>query len=139
MYQAKYISVSVCVFLFLFGSSKISNGQAKGVVCVAPVAAPNSGLKSLSNPAGGNKIQAYAIQIDKLPKLETAKDENIRIGELSLSKLHYVKIFGDGKPVESFRFNFNSFKSSQLCLQSKSLYQTWSLIKVKQAGKSCRC
>lgn len=118
-----------------FGQSKGINGS----ICVAPVDAPNNGEKSLSNPSGGNRIQMYEVQVDSKAKIKVSNSESVKINGLSANKKHLVKIFGDGKAVESFRFSFSDYSSNKLCLWFKSLYETWSLWETKESGRICQC
>ena len=110
-----------------------------GSVCVAPVAKPNDGVKSLSNPSGGNKIQQYTVQIDGLKRIEVAADHGVSIDGIETAGRHSVKIMGDGKAVTAFHFQFSQYSSRDLCLWMKPLYETWSLTEAKGHGRSCVC
>jgi hypothetical protein len=118
------------------------NGHARastGSICIAAPDPPNSGEKSLGNPAGGNRISTYTIQVDKLPAIVASNAKAVRIGPISTGRKHFVKIIGDGKVVASFRFTFAKFHSSELCLWFNSLYETWQLWEAKDAGAKCKC
>ena len=122
------------------------NGQAKktpasgsGSICIAPPDKPTTGEKSLANPAGGNPISSYSIQVDKLAPVVASNVKPVRISSLSRNRRHVVKIIGDGKLVSSFRFDFKDYQTNDLCLFFKSLYQTWSLWDGKEARGICRC
>jgi hypothetical protein len=107
-------------------------------MCIAAPDRPTTGEKSLANPAGGNPISTYAIQVDKMPSVVLSKERAVRIS-LSTGRKHLVKIIGDGKVVQSFWFTFNRFRSNELCLWFNSLYETWSLWEAKEAGTKCKC
>ena len=113
--------------------------KAAGSMCIAPADKPTSGEKSLANPAGGNKISTYSIQVDKLSPVVVSNDRPVRISSLATSRKHLVKIIGDGKVVQSFWFNFSAFKTKDLCLFFNSLYETWSLWDGKEGRAICRC
>ena len=121
------------------GQSKRVSRDTGGSVCIAPVDRPNRDEKSLANPSGGNTVLSYAIQIDKRDPVIASNDKPIRISSLARNQKHLVKIIGDGKVVESFRFDFKNYKTNDLCLFFKSLYETWSLWDGKEGRAICKC
>ena len=110
-----------------------------GSMCIASVTPPNSEQKSLSNPAGGNPISSYSVQIDKRKPVITSNDKSISISGLAVGRRHLVKIFGDGRPIESFGFRFSGFSTTKLCLWFNTLYETWQLWDARDGGAKCRC
>jgi len=112
---------------------------SSGSICIATIAPANSEQKSLANPSGGNRISSYSVQVDKRKAFNTSKDKSINVSGLAVDRRHLVKIFGDGRPVESFWFNFSQFSSPKLCLWFNSLYQTWQLWDAKDGGAKCKC
>ena len=137
----------VIVVLMLFTVQVViisaqSRGHAKtsaGSICIAAPDRPTTGDKSLANPAGGNPISSYAIQVDKMQRLVASNDKPVRTPPISLGRTHLIKIIGDGKVMHSFRFSFAKFTSNELCLWFNSLYETWSLWEAKEAGPKCSC
>ena len=122
------------------GQARSTGAKASsGSVCIATVTPPNSGQKSLANPAGGNRISSYSVQVDKRKPLITSKDKSINISSLAVDGRHVVKIFGDGRPIESFRFTFSEFSTRKLCLWFNALYETWQLWDAKHGGAKCNC
>jgi hypothetical protein len=118
------------------------HAQSKGTVgsiCIAPLDRPTSGEKSLANPAGGNPISTYSIQVGKMSPVVASNDRPVRISSIATGRKHLVKIVGDGKVVESFWFSFSQFKAKDLCLFFNSLYQTWSLWDGKEGRAICKC
>lgn len=146
--EAGMTSPKVLVLLLLLGLSPSTMlGQARpsganalsGSMCIASVTPPNSEQKSLTNPSGGNRISSYSVQIDKRKPVTTQNDKSISISGLAVSRRHLVKIFGDGRPVESFEFRFSGFSTTKLCLWFNSLYETWQLWDARDGGAKCRC
>jgi hypothetical protein len=138
----------VLVFLLmLWPSHAIVLGQtaspgpkvSSGSICLATITPPNSEQKSLANPSGGNPISSYSVQIDKRKALTASKEKSINVPGLAVDRRHLVKIFGDGKPVESFWFKFSEFSTTKLCLWFNPLYQTWQLWDAKDGGAKCKC
>lgn len=110
-----------------------------GIVCISAVPKPTDGEMSLANPAGGNRTFNYSIQVDNGAIKPVTEKNGARITGLTLKQSHLLKIRRDGKIVQSFRFTFEKEGSNHLCLWFKSLYETWSLWTVKEAGNKCAC
>ena len=119
--------------------SKTSQIAGAGSICIAPPDRPASGEKSLANPAGGNPISTYSVQVDKMSPTVASNDRSVRISSIATGRKHLVKIIGDGKVVQSFWFSFSKFKTRDLCLFFNSLYETWSLWDGKEGRAICRC
>ncbi len=115
------------IMLLLWGVAVHAQSKAAGSICIAPPDRPTSGEKTLANPAGGNPISTYSIQVDKMSPVVASNDRPVRISSIATGRKHLVKIIGDGKVVQSFWFNFSQFKTKDLCLFFNSLYETWSL------------
>ncbi|HYE74921.1 MAG TPA: hypothetical protein VEF04_16390, partial [Blastocatellia bacterium] len=123
--QSKFVLLVTGFYLLLpvdihgqSGSSKTASGS----VCISTVPKTNSEPVSLGNPDGGNRSFNYTIQIGS-QKVTASTEHSISIKNLSLSKVHLVKIMRDGKMVESFRFKFSKVGGPDLCLWYKSLYE----------------
>jgi len=127
------------IMLLLLSVSVHAQSKATGSICIAPPDKPTSGEKSLANPAGGNRISSYSIQVDKMSPVVASSNRPVRISSIGTGRKHLVKIMGDGKVVQSFRFNFSTFKTNDLCLFFNSLYETWSLWDGKEGRTICRC
>jgi hypothetical protein len=138
----KFSIALTILFLFCgsaYAKSKDSHSAGAGSICIAPPGRPTAGQKSLSNPAGGNPISVYSIQVDKRSPVVASNDRPVKISSISTGGKHLVKIIGDGKIVQSFWLNFGKFKTRDLCLFFNSLYQTWSLWDGKEGRGICRC
>lgn len=122
-----------------YGQARKTSVDGLGSICIAPTSPPTTGEKSLANPAGGNPVSSYSIQVDKLAPVVASNIKPVRISSLTRNRRHVVKIIGDGKLVSSFRFDFNKYQTNDLCLFFKPLYQTWSLWDGKEGRGICRC
>ena len=127
------------IILLSFGVAVHAQSKAAGSICIAAPDKPTSGEKSLANAAGGNPISTYSIQIDRMSRVVASNDGPVRISSIATGRKHRVKIIGDGKLVQSFWFNFSTFKTKDLCLFFNSLYETWSLWDGKEGRAICRC
>jgi len=136
-------SIALTVLLLFcasaYAQSKANHTAGAGSICIAPPSRPTAGEKSLANPAGGNPISIYSIQVDKRSPAIATNDGPVRISSISTSGKHLVKVIGDGKVVQSFRLDFSKFKTKDLCLFFNSLYETWSLWDGKEGRALCRC
>src|SRR5882724_4280040 len=90
------------LLLFLGLAVHAQSQTSAGSMCIAPPDRPTSGEKSLANPAGGNPISTYSIQVDKMSPLVASNDRPVRISAIATGRKHLVKIIGDGKVVQSF-------------------------------------
>ncbi len=142
------ISPKALVLLLLLGlwplsmqcQTRSSNAKpSSGSICIATVTPPKSGQKSLANPSGGNRISSYSVQVDKTRPLIISKHRSINISGVAVDRRHLVKIFGDARPIASFRFGFSEFSTTKLCLWFNALYETWQLWDAKDGGLKCRC
>lgn len=115
--------------------------RGAGTVCVAPATLlpEGVGVRSLATPTGEPRARVFKVQIDGRPAVRVSDKAGVKIGGLALGRRHLVRIYGDGKPLESFRFKFSDYSSRELCLWFKSLYETWSLWEAKDGGAKCRC
>jgi hypothetical protein len=136
---------SVVAFLLLVlavdanAQTKTERPGSFGSICVAPPERPTTGEKSLANPAAGNSISVYSIQVDKMSPVLASNQKAVRISPISTDRKHLVKIMGDGKIVQSFWFTFGKFKTKDLCLFFNALYQTWSLWDRNEGRAICKC
>lgn len=130
-----------CRFLVLIltGASLLGEIAPSGAVCIAPVPKPVAGGKSLANPAGGNKVQAYSVQIGDKPSATALAEKPVLVDGLARAKAHLVSIKGDGRPVASFKFRFEDYKSDRLCLVFSPLYETWRMRAAAAGGPGCKC
>ena len=122
-------------FALIAQTRKVSSGS----ICIATVTPPNSEQKSLANPSGGNRISTYSIKVNKRSPVTASRDKSINVSGLAVDRKHLVQILGDGRPVESFRFSFSKFSTTELCLWFNALYETWQLWDGKDGGAKCRC
>ena len=110
-----------------------------GTVCVGRVPEPTLGERSLANPTGGNRSWAYSVQVDDAPAQAVSAQQGVRIAPLTLGARHLVRIRNNGELVTSFRFRFERYGESDLCLWFNPLYETWSLWSMKSAAHLCSC
>ncbi len=84
------------------------------------------------------KLFDYGVQIDKGLLIKTSSSSTA-YPILSIDDTHMVKIYNGNKIIESFKFNFASYKTTKVCLWFNSFYQTWSLWPYEHSAGHCAC
>lgn len=130
------LSLAVAVGI---GAQPAAAESSNGTICIASVPRPTAGGISLGNPTGGNRVFDLSVQIDDGPLHPTSHDKGVRVAGLSTKLRHLVKIRNQNRLLHSFYFNFAEYKSKDLCLWFKPLYETWSLWTAKDARGLCDC
>lgn len=127
--------------------------SASGSLCLAPIAAPTAGTKSLHNPTGGNPVPDYTVQLDDRPPVQldvfttppaasTAEwiwqyPQGQLLRDVSLTARHTIVIRHGGRPIESFRFELDADAPDQ-CIFLNDFYLTWQLWPRRRAPW-CKC
>jgi hypothetical protein len=94
------MKVSVGLIMLLsFGVAVHAQSKAAGSICIAPPDKPTSGEKSLANPAGGNPISTYSIQVDKVSPVVASNDRPVRISSIATGREHLVNTSCNGTKV----------------------------------------
>jgi len=121
------------------GSQAEAAEAGSGTVCLASVPRPNSEEITLGNPEGGNRVFDFSVQIDNRPIQAISYAKGVRLTGLDLKRRHLIKIRNQGALIQSFFFRFTEYKSDDLCLWFKALYETWSLWSAEHARGICDC
>ena len=121
------------------GGAADASAKRVGAVCIGTVEPPTSGAKSLGDPAGGNRVKHYSIRVDQRAEVPTSDKRAVGPVILTLKEKHLIRVTGDGKRTASFWFEFESYRTNELCLSFDPLYVTWGLQDLKAVGKWCRC
>jgi len=136
----RWVTLSALVSVSAWAQANSNSATpGEGSVCLMAVTPPGTGEKSLANPAGGNLIKQYTVRIDSLPSVLGLPDKGVPLPPLPLGMSHVVRVFGDGKQVESFRFRFEDFSTDELCLVFDDFYVTWKLENCEDAGTWGTC
>ena len=115
-----------------------------GRLCLAAVPEPTDGMKSLSNPTGGNPLVTYSVKVDRREPVQLSYEDVHWVENLGFPERHSILIRADGERLESFFFRFDTVRfrnraKPDLCLYLNPLYLTWQLRPVEQTGDWCRC
>jgi hypothetical protein len=121
------------------GARPTAAESSNGTICVASVPRPTLGETSLGNPTGGNRVFAFSVQVDDGPSHPTSQEKGVKIAGVSVKVRHLIKIRSQNRLLHSFYFRFAEYKSKDLCLWFKPLYETWSLWPAKESRGLCDC
>jgi len=119
---------------FLFAQTPISSGS----VCVAPAFSVNARSIGTDSSLEATQARKFEIQIDSMDRVLLSDKRCSLIEPLTISKPHTVKIYCNGRRIESFSFRFDQFKSKRLFLWLKEFYGTWNLTETPPRGLKCR-
>jgi hypothetical protein len=129
----------ITVALMLLISDPATAQQAMGSVCVAariddpfwqqPATLPNRQINS----------QGLRVKVDKRPSTPWPDRKSLKIEGLETSERHIPVVLGsDGKPIESVKFRFSDYKSTELCM-SYDGYQGERLQEAMRRTPWCKC
>jgi hypothetical protein len=129
----KFILLTMTLLISLHCASQ----QAVGTVCVASRGDdPIWKEPALAN--GQINTQGLRLKIDKRPATEWPLRKGLKV-ELDINKRHQLAVLdSDGKQIESLRFSFSEYKSSNLCM----FYDGYQGIQLKEASRRtpwCKC
>ena len=80
-----------------------------------------------------------SLQIDTRPRMPWPEQSDKEIPDLPLEGIHRIRLFCDGKPLQSFTFRFSEFRSNRLCLYLNDRYQTPQLKERTRQTPWCKC
>jgi hypothetical protein len=129
----------IVVTMILLISHHANAQQATGSVCVAARVDDPFWKEPVTLPNGQINSHGLKVKIDKRPAVAWPDRESLRIGGLDTSERHVLIVLGsDGKPIESVRFNFSEFKSTELCMAYDG-YQGIGLQDTTRRTRWCKC
>jgi hypothetical protein len=110
-----------------------------GSVCVA-ARADDPFWKEPATPANG-KINSHGlrVKVDKTPAVAWPDRKSLKIDGLNTSEGHTLAVLSaDGKPIESVRFRFSEYKTTELCMNYDG-YQGIGLQEASKRAPWCKC
>lgn len=127
---------AIAVLLFGVFVCPALASDTNGTVCVAPI--PSGTTRTADIPEHVCRSAKLSYRLDSRPTTEWPRQTSTTLGDLDTTQRHRVIVLCDGKPQQSFSFNFNSYKSTDLCLFINDLNQTAQLWERKQSPW-CKC
>jgi hypothetical protein len=141
---ALLLAFSSALFAQSGGNSTAISTPPTGSICLLSITDPTPGEKSLYNYAGGNPRPDYSVQIGNgpvvpFPHSPKGMGAGILITGIPVAGSYLVRIRHQGKPLESFRFQFRDEDRGRLCLFLNALYLTWQLWPAERYPPACTC
>ena len=113
--------------------------QSSRSVCVAARIDDPFWKEPATLPNGEINSHGLRVRIDKRPATEWPQRKSLKIEGLDPSERHLlVVIEPSGKPIESVRFKFSEYNSTELCMTYDG-YQGISLQEVTRKTPWCKC
>jgi len=129
-------SVFVAIALLVSSSAcpLFSTENAQGSVCLAP--SPSTPPR-LFAPGARYNLATLSVRIDKRQPVLWPHKASLKIGGLDVARRHLFVELSDGKPLQSYWFRFEDFKSTELCLYLDG----YSIVELKEArdAPQCKC
>ena len=112
--------------------------QSEGTVCVAS-RTDDAFWKQPPLSNGQVVTRGLRLKVDKRPTTEWPAVKSLKVEGLETNKRHLLAVLDShGKPIESVRFRFSEYKSSNLCMAYDG-YQGIQLQKATRHTPWCKC
>jgi hypothetical protein len=121
---------AVIVLLALLTALPTSAEPKTGMLCVIPD--PPGCCDRVTIPFD---LKTLMFRIDNGNKTPWPQKVGLRVEGLSLGEKHFVVVYSDGKPIQSFRFRFTDYKETELCL----LFDGYGGPDLRHMSKLCGC
>jgi len=125
--------------LVLLVSISLPAQKGTGNVCVAARVDDPFWKEPATLPNGKINSHGLKVRIDKKPMQEWPQQKSLKIDGLDIGERHLLVVLdATGKPIESIRFKFSGYKSTNLCMTYDG-YQGIGLQEVSQHTPWCKC
>lgn len=129
----------VVVALVLLSSGFASAQHDSGSVCVAARVDDPFWKESATLPNGKINSHGLKLKIDKRPVTAWPERKGLKVVGLDTNGRHLLVVLDSGgKPVESVRFRFSEYKSTELCMTYDG-YQGIGLQETTRRTPWCKC
>lgn len=92
---------------------QLSTEAKSGTICVLPNS-PEPPTRI--SPGGDYNPSTLTIAIDSRKAVPWPHKDVVKIEGLDLKDRHLIVLRSDGRPIQSFRFRFSSYKDTKLCV-----------------------
>jgi len=129
----------LAVTLLLLVSISAAAQRVTGSVCVAARIDDPFWKEPATLPNGEINSHGLKIRVDARPVEEWPQQKSLKIKGLDTSERHLLVVLdSSGKPIESVRFKFSEYKSTDLCMTYDG-YQGIGLQEVSRRTPWCKC
>jgi hypothetical protein len=101
------------ILILSLACSALSGQTERGTICVAP---NSSEPPRRISPGGDYNPATLTLSVDKGKPIPWPHKDSVKIDDLSLGERHLIVLTSDGKRIQSFRFRFSDYKSTDLCI-----------------------
>ena len=127
------------LMLVLLVSISANTQQTTGSVCVAARIDDPFFKEPATLPNGEINSHGLKVRVDKRPVEEWPQRKSLKIEGLDTSEQHLLAVLDSrGKPIESVRFKFSQYKSTDLCMAYDG-YQGIGLQEATRRTPWCKC
>jgi hypothetical protein len=133
--KAGLIAVTLVLLVSISGAAQ----RGTGSVCVAARIDDPFFKEPATLPNGEVNSHGLKVRVDKRPVEEWPQRKSLRIDGLDTSERHLLVVLdSSGKPIESVRFKFSDYKSTDLCMTFDG-YQGIGLQEDTRRTPWCKC
>jgi hypothetical protein len=129
------VKVAAAVFVILgFLLPTLVAESERGTICV--LAQPAEFKPGVITPGAEYNPATLKFRIDQQAVVSWPHKESLKIEGLDMTEQHTVRVFSDGKQIQSARFRFSEYKAAYLCF----FYDGYGGIQLGEAKHSvCKC
>ena len=128
----------VVTFVLLVSISGTAQ-QVTGSVCIAARIDDPFFKEPATLPNGEINSHGLKFRVDKRPVDEWPQRKSLKIGGLDTNERHLLVVLdSSGKPIQSIRFKFSNYKSTDLCVNYDG-YQGIGLQEATRRTPWCKC
>ena len=129
----------MAIALVLFVSISGAAQQGTGSVCIAARIDDPFWKEPALLPNGEVNSHGLKFRVDRRPVDEWPQRKSLKIDGLDVRERHLLVVLdSSGKPIQSVRFRFSDYKSTDLCM-SYDGYQGIGLQEVTRRTPWCKC
>jgi len=129
------MAVTLVLLFLISGAAQ----QGTGSVCVAARIDDPFWKEPATLPNGQINSHGLKVRVDTRPVEEWPQRKSLKIDGLDTSERHLLVVVDpSGKPIESVRFKFSDYKSTELCMAYDG-YQGIGLQEATRRTPWCKC
>jgi len=127
------------IIALILSLSHPATAQATGSICVAARIDDPFWKQPATLPNGQINSQGLRVKVDKRPSTPWPDRKGLKIEGLDTSERHILVVLElDSKPIESLKFRFSDYKSTELCMVYDG-YQGLQLQEETRRTPWCKC
>jgi hypothetical protein len=125
-------SAAIAALIALLACFPLCGQSARASICVVPIS--DEKPTSFISPGGTYNPATLSIKIDNRDSILWPHKENLKIGDLDVTKRHLLQVISDGKRIQSIWFRFSE-SEVQRCVS----FDSYHLLNFDIPEKRCKC